>query len=358
LATPLSREILKVLKVRSSSLILLLIIGLACVFAGAQVLKKDNYVELQELTVQKVLIALGDSTPHHFVSQTHPQLVQAGYDLVHNGTMSRESGGTGRKISRYFACTDCHNTVREHADIAADDPEDRLVYCMEHGISYKPASTFWGITNRTQWYTKDYVKKYGDLARSARDTLANAVSLCAIECSSGRPLNDAELQAIIHYLHSLQLRIKDLDLGALLLKDIAIALEAKGHELNKKVLIQQIKNAYNQACQATFVDPLPMEKRTFGKTGDPQKGKFIYEQGCMHCHLPNRVTHFEILNDQVSKRFFAKKMKGTSEYSIYDIIRQGTHPILGRRQYMPFYTKEKMSNQQIEDLAAFITQLQ
>ena len=47
-------------------------------------------------------------------------------------------------------------------------------------------------------------------------------------------------------------------------------------------------------------------------------------------------------------------LKKTSEMSVYEIVRRGTNPIAGYKPYMPHYTQEKLSNQQIEDLVAYI----
>ena len=49
-----------------------------------------------------------------------------------------------------------------------------------------------------------------------------------------------------------------------------------------------------------------------------------------------------------------RNITSDSDLSIYQIIRHGTYAASGHREYMPLYTQEKMSNQQVEDLRAFI----
>jgi len=49
-----------------------------------------------------------------------------------------------------------------------------------------------------------------------------------------------------------------------------------------------------------------------------------------------------------------KNITSDSQLSIYEVIRKGTYSEKGHREYMPLYTKEKLSDQQIEDLRAFI----
>jgi mono/diheme cytochrome c family protein len=39
---------------------------------------------------------------------------------------------------------------------------------------------------------------------------------------------------------------------------------------------------------------------------------------------------------------------------LYQIVRYGTYAKTGRKQYMPLYTKEKMSDEQLNDLVAYI----
>ena len=36
------------------------------------------------------------------------------------------------------------------------------------------------------------------------------------------------------------------------------------------------------------------------------------------------------------------------------MVRHGTHPAPGHREYMPHYTKERMTDQQVEDLERYI----
>ena len=62
-------------------------------------------------------------------------------------------------------------------------------------------------------------------------------------------------------------------------------------------------------------------------------------------------------NSKLTGKFFLKYMKGYTDQSLYQIIRWGTYPKAGRKQYMPQYSKEKMSDDQIEDLIAYMKKL-
>lgn len=54
---------------------------------------------------------------------------------------------------------------------------------------------------------------------------------------------------------------------------------------------------------------------------------------------------------------FWKNIEDYNDLTLYQIIRWGTYMKVGRKQYMPHYTKEKMSDRQIEDLVAYIRKL-
>ena len=176
-------------------------------------------VDISKTPVSEALLMLGDDTLVHHIDRMNPELIQTGEDLVLKG-FTMKNGKKTKRISSHFVCTDCHNLTREFTDITKADPEDRLAYAQANDIPFLPASTFWGIYNRTSFYNKDYVKKYGDLVLDARDSLANATQVCAKYCSSGRYLDDWELEAIMHYYKSLELTIGDLDLDDNTLKNL------------------------------------------------------------------------------------------------------------------------------------------
>ena len=83
----------------------------------------------------------------------------------------------------------------------------------------------------------------------------------------------------------------------------------------------------------------------------------IYEKSCLYCHAQKRVTNLGLDKGVLSGRMFWRNIEKYSDKSIYQIIRYGTYAKVGRRQYMPRYTKEKMSDEQINDLVAYIKQI-
>jgi mono/diheme cytochrome c family protein len=51
---------------------------------------------------------------------------------------------------------------------------------------------------------------------------------------------------------------------------------------------------------------------------------------------------------------FWNNITNYTDKSLYQIVRYGTYAKTGRKQYMPLYTKEKMSDEQLNDLVAYI----
>ncbi|MCR9172997.1 MAG: cytochrome c [bacterium] len=292
--------------------------------------------------------------PYHHIRQVDPELVQLGEDLVLNGFTER-NGKKSKRISSHFVCTDCHNLKREFSDLTSENPADRLKYAKANDLPFLPASTFWGIYNRTSFYNKDYVKKYGDLVIDARDSLQNATQVCAKYCSSGRYLEQWELDAVMQYFKSLELRIKDLSLNATSLKSLRKMGKLKQEE--KEELIATIKNSYKLKYDATFLETMPREERKYGEGGDPANGELIYEESCMYCHGGGRLTYLVLGKKKLDAQMFWSNRQSYSDQSLYQIVRHGTYSKPGRRQYMPLYTEEKMSDEQLNDLMAYLKQL-
>ncbi len=315
---------------------------------------QNRALDVEQLAVSDVLLMLGDDTLIHHIQQVDPALVQMGEELVLNGYTQR-NGKSSKRISSHFVCTDCHNLTREFEDLTSDDPADRLSYAKANDLPFLPASTFWGIYNRTSFYNKDYVKKYGDLVTNARDSLHNATQVCAKYCSSGRYLEQWELDAIMQYFKSLELKVKDLGLDATTLKSLQNI--GKLQQSEKEELITRIKGAYIHKYDATFLETMPREERKYGEGGDVANGELIYEESCMYCHGSARLTYLSLGKNKLDARMFWYNRESYRDQSLYQIVRHGTYSKPGRRQYMPLYTEEKMSDEQLNDLMAYLKQL-
>jgi mono/diheme cytochrome c family protein len=304
---------------------------------------------IEDAGVAEVLEMLGDDPlPHKPDTTLQGVSADKGRDLVVKGGQS----GPGGIVSRHFVCTSCHNVERDEPTLTFDNPQLRLEYVAEKGLPFLPGSSLYGVVNRTDFYNDDYEKKYGELVKPARNNLREAIQLCAVECSQGRPLDDVEMESILAYLWTIGLKMKDLDLTRPQMEQVCGALDGSG---DADAAIELIKSRYATAAPATFVKP-PDDRQAGNEVAekDPANGKRIYELSCLHCHENKRFAFFELDESAFSHRYLEKHIPRYTRYSIYQVIRWGTSPIPGKRAYMPNYTEEKLTRQMVEDLRAYI----
>lgn len=305
-------------------------------------------------SLESALVQLGNPPLLHHMDAFDSELAAVGEQLVKEGKADYQEY-RGKRISSYFVCTDCHNLVPETASLTNTNSQDRLDYAVKNKIPFLPGSTLYGLYNRTSFYNDDYYKKYGDLVIGARDSIENAIQLCAEYCASGRPLVDWELKAMMHFFKREELKLADLNLSedALILVTTA---ENKPQKIRDAALAS-LKDKYITGYSAHFSGSISEDNRAYGSKGDATNGKKIYESACMFCHANSRVTYLNLDNDVLSASFLWNNKEGYDDKSIYQVIRWGTYPITGRKQYMPLYTSEKMTDSQLEDLMAYLKQL-
>jgi mono/diheme cytochrome c family protein len=309
--------------------------------------------EDEPVTVWETLIRLGHEPPKYYVENLDPVLVKKGYELVYNGRTKSPTGGMSNYISPYFVCTDCHNQVQEEPVLTNFDPQARLEYAVAKDIPFLQSTTFWGITNRESWYNGDYYLKYDTLVDKARNDVYEATQLCSKKCSSGRYIEQWEWEAINEYYWSLQIKLADLNLTA---KEMQRVMQGmKDPKMDKALLIDMLKRKYAQASPADFVDvPENKEKGYDTAPGDPANGELIWDKSCKTCHRYGGPSQLVLDDARVTFKKFKKEMTKDSKFSLYEIIRHGTYAEAGHQQYMPLYTADRMSNQQVEDLRAYI----
>ncbi len=303
----------------------------------------------EDRPVAEVLVALGDDPLEHQPDFSIPGVsVEQGRAIVLQGAAEG-----GARVSKHFVCTTCHNVVREDPDLRFADPQARLEYARDNGIPFLQGTTLYGAVNRTSFYNGDYEKKYGDLVKPARNSIRESIQLCATECAQGRLLEDWELESVLAYLWTIDLKLSDLHLTDAEMTQVERALGGA----NNSSAIALLKSRYLSGAPATFLDPPPNRKAGPELTGDAANGKLIYELSCLHCHENKRYSFFNLDNSRYSFRHLARHIPRYTRYSIYQVARYGTSPIAGKRAYMPNYTQEKMSRQQLADLRAYIEQM-
>ncbi|MEP1096095.1 MAG: cytochrome c [Cyclobacteriaceae bacterium] len=323
-----------------------LVILFSLLFIGAT--NERNSIDI--LTVNEALEKLGNERPTHFIETTE-ELIKQGRDLVEIGQTELINGKLSQPVSKYFVCTNCHNSAQEDPDIRFSNPDTRLPYVVQKGIPFLQGSTFWGIVNRESWYNDDYYLKYGENVKAANNSLRQAIQLCAIECAQGRPLEQWEEDAILAYYWSLELKMSDLTLPGEMKTKI---LETVKTERVDPSLVDEIKKYYMVASPATFDKPLYDKKAGYDEQGDLLIGEQIYENSCRHCHQEGGVSDFLLDYAPHTFRFLKKNMFKENDFSIYQIIRKGTYSSPGAVPYMPHYPIEKMSDRQMEGLRKYI----
>lgn len=314
----------------------------------------------EEMTVAELLTLLGANLPDHHADEPDPNLVEAGREIVRTGkTTHPETGQETIRISAYFYCTDCHNNTPESEKLTSPaDAAARLAYLHANDLPLVPGSTFAGIVNRESWYNGDYAEKYGlsPEGPSARNDLREAIKLCSRECSSGRDPEEWEIDAMLAYFQSLQWRMPDLGMtGA----DIA---ELKRRALNQtehSAMIEEIRGQIELVASASFGEAPENPEKGYEIEGepDPENGKVVFERACLHCHGPDGASEHFFGNKPATWRKLADKFSAASGKSLYHLIRNGTKAGETKGPYMPNFTKERMSNQQIEDLRAYVEQM-
>lgn len=304
--------------------------------------------------VSEVLARFGEPTADHQPSQNSPEMVEKGGELIHTGVTTGPDGQKTRLQSRYFVCTNCHTMKQEDPDLRWSDPERRLSYANENGLPFLQATTMFGTVNKVSWYNGDYYRKYGDLVKPANKSLKEAIHLCATVCSQGRDFTDWEMDAVLAYLWSIEYTLGDL---ALTDADWKKLKESQGRRGPNPEMAAWLKGFYRSGSPATFLE-VPEDKHegyTEVSEGNAERGRLIYDISCLSCHNRQGPSNYlKLDHGSLSLGMLRRKMGSKGHLSLYEIVRHGTYADKGHRAYMPHFTAERMSNQQVEDLRAYI----
>ncbi|MEL7423939.1 MAG: cytochrome c [Bacteroidota bacterium] len=317
---------------------------------------QSSAAELSEDTsLEETIVALGGTPAAHQVKNLPGVSVEAGRMLVYRGVADDpDSPGKTRRQSKHFVCTSCHNMEKEDPDLRYADPEARLTYAVENDLPFLPGTTLYGVVNRRTFYNGDYEKKYGDLVAPARKDLRGSIALCATECAQGRELADWEMESVLAYLWTIDIKLGDLNMPE---SSMSVVQQAMDSGKDKAQALEVLESYYLDHSPATFLVPPPDRNVGYEEVqGDPARGRLVYESSCLHCHGERRYSFFNLDDTKYSFDFLEKHFPQYTRYSTYQVVRYGTSPMPGKRAYMPHYTEQRMSNQQVEDLRAYVSQ--
>jgi len=325
-----------------------------CFVIGASLIVPDKSAENEIIDIRlfKLMESFGYDELDHFPNtDIFGVSVKRGEDIVENGFSTRPGGGETRRQSKHFVCTSCHNIVKEDPDLSQPNPQDRLKYTVEKGIPYLQGTSLYGAVNRESFYNDDYYKKYGDLVIPARNNIREAINLCAVECAQGRKLLPWELESILAYLWTLDLKLNDLDLSR---DEIEFIERSYKNRTDQDSALHMIQSRYKTNSPAHFTTAYDSKVAMENLEGDVNNGKLIYENSCLHCHADRKYSHLLLDHEKLTFKHLANKADGYSNHSLLQVTRYGVYSKSGKKSYMPQYPLEKMSNQQLADLNAFI----
>lgn len=299
-------------------------------------------------SVHDLLVELGAPPPEHTrpgeTAEASRALARRGELLVTRGWV--EAGDP--PLSRHHVCVDCHALEREDPDLSTADPDARLRYVAERGIPFLPATTLYGTVNERSWYNGHW-EKYRDVPgfQRARRTLRGAIDLCARECARGRSPTSNEVDAILAFLWTKELRVSDLGLSA---EKVRRLRSTRGPEARASARAE-IEGRFLQASPATkaappdSLDDLP--------PGDPEVGALVFEASCLHCHgqRPGAPSAGSMAADARTQWFLLHNAANGRGFA--HALREGYFGYTADEPYMPEFTRERLSDAQLAGLLAW-----
>ncbi|MDF1823870.1 MAG: cytochrome c [Verrucomicrobiales bacterium] len=284
-----------------------------------------------ETPLLTILKGLGEEVENLPPDSRTEEKVESGYELASEGHLESTAE---TQLSSYFYCFDCHG-------LSPDSP--------------LPAATFSGLVNRTTFFNGASAVRYGDSSNAHTD-LNEAIQFCSSKIARGRALKQPEMDALLAYLWSLELKLGDLSYtGA----DLA---ELKRRSLNPAEhaeIVQELQERYLTVATVTK-GSIPEDSATgyvLESSPDKTNGEKIWKETCLHCHDAEGASeHF--FGDKISTwKNLAKRFSGEGEESLYHLLRSGTFDPDQPGSHMPMFSKERLSDTDIEDLRYFISSL-
>lgn len=345
--------------IKKISLSAFLCLGVGLVSFTTMPLSPDAIQDVSDETpVWDVMEDLGKIKVNALNDQIQGVSAQKGADIIFKGYSTKKDGsGTTKLQSPYFKCTACHNPEREYKDLADINAKDRLQYAIDQDMPFLQGSSFYGIVNRTTFYNDDYQKKYGGVPqiKASFNDIRTAIKFCATQCAQGRELEDWEVESILAYFWTKELKIGDLKLDKEEKEKVTAALET---EESTARALHILEDHYLKSAPAHFaendIEYKALSEKELADKAAFANGKEIYERSCLHCHGRQEYSFFHLDDSPQAFQYLINKTKKGDKNSIFKITRHGTYSLNGKKSYMPQFPIEKMSDRQLKDLRIYV----
>lgn len=355
------------------SILLLSVVFIASVPFSAPTEKEFEITDTT--SVWAVYEKLGKTKLHAPNPEIKGASAEKGRELAEIGFTTNPQGKRTSRQSPFYTCVACHSTKPESENLADVSAAGRLEYTKKHKTPFLQGSTFYGIVNRATFYNDEYQLKYAmasDIVEAYKD-LRKAIQVCATQCSQGRALQDWELESILLYFWTLQLKMGDLQLTQAEKERIENAFSDKLNALGARAVLDK---KFSNKMPAHFgkmpvVEAIPAELKDNAQS--IENGKAMYEYGCLHCHAERRFSNFALDTSALSLRYLKGKIGNGKRADLFHLTRKGVYSNNGhcnsvtcvqdpsdpprgpaKTAYMPEYTLEKMSDEQLRDLRIYI----
>lgn len=337
----------------------ILLIGLSLfLFMSFGLKSKPQFTLNDETPLWDVLVKLG-KIKTNMLDTTKQYSVRKGEELVYFGQTTDFRGNSTSRLSKKLVCSACHSTESEYGMSDMYDPQARLDHCDSLDRPFLPASPLFGMINRRYFFNEDYITVFQTddqkLKNDAHTDIRSAIQFCNQYIARGRELKEWEVESIIAFMWTMELKIGDLNLSQVDKDKVQYAID--NNRSNARA-VDIVRRYYPEIYPASLEAPqeVALRKQTSPILNSFTNGKVVYQRSCLHCHRNKRYSNFKMDMEQSTFKFLKKHLDDTSRHSIYDVIRYNPGS-KGNKAGMPHYSNERMSNQQLQDLRFFIIQV-
>ena len=310
-----------------------------------------------ETKVWKIMSSLGKVNVNALYKQPQHDAAK-GEQLVSKGMTVDFRGKNTLRTSPKLTCVACHSVEAEHPFYGILDPQARLEHADSMGLPFLPGPPLYGLVNRVAFFNDDYQRlfqhKNVQAIQDGHRNIRLAIQACNTVYAKGRTLEAWEIESILAYLWTLELKMGDLGVPDSVL--VLVKESIRTNRANSRA-VNLMRRYYPEVYPATLSPPLSMEERQEVSPilNDYNNGRAVYRRSCLHCHANRRYANLKLDRSVNTFKWLKKHMDSGSRHDFYDAIRYSPNSKANRSQ-PPHYTAQRMSDQQIQDLRFYILQ--